>query len=171
VVPLADAPLLAAPEVDPFIEVELPRGLLVWFVPAVGFVLEERLPLVELLPRPVVELPLLPATEPHGCPLKPVRPDIEGLFIPVPGLVVPGAAVDPGVPERSDPPLVLPLAPTLPPLDPPPLAPPPCANAAPPLKINAAARTDRIVPFCLIASTPVLRRPQQAKRGLRQKFP
>jgi len=151
-------------DVELFIDDEVPGELPVWFVPAVGFVLEERLPLVELLlPKPFVELPVVPATEPQGCPLKPVVPDIDGLFSPLPELV-PGVLVDPGVPDKPDPLLVLPLAPMLPPLAAPPLAPPALppalpppwakAVAVPPI-ISAAAMTDRIFPRCLITSTPV----------------
>jgi hypothetical protein len=44
--PLAEPlPVAADPEVELFIDVELPGGLLVWFVPAVGLVLEDRPPL------------------------------------------------------------------------------------------------------------------------------
>ena len=115
-------------------------------VPAVGFVLDEKLPVVELLPKPVVELALLPATEPHGCPLRSVLPDIEGVFIPVLGLVVPGVA------ECPDPLLV--LEPALPPLVPPPL--PLCAKVvASPAIISAATRMGSMIAFRFIASSPV----------------
>jgi hypothetical protein len=124
VLPLADVlplgrPVPGDPEVDPFIDDVVPLdGLLVWFVPAVGFVLEERLLFVDVLPMPVVELPLVPAEDPQGCPLIPVVPDIEeGLLIPDPE--PPGVAVDPELPEGAEPLLVPPLAPALPPLAPP----------------------------------------------------
>ena len=147
------APAPVDPAAEPFSDVVLFGGLLVWFVPAVGFVLEERLPFVELLPMPVVELPLVPATEPQGWPLRPVVPDVEELFVPVPGVVVPGMDVDPALPESPEPLLVPPLAPALPPLAPPPLW---AKAAAAPPRTTAATTTDRIVPVCLIASTPVL---------------
>src|SRR5262245_26705847 len=44
----------------------LPEELEVWFVPAVGLLLDDRLPLVEPLPDPVVEPEPVPAADPQG---------------------------------------------------------------------------------------------------------
>lgn len=101
--PGLDEPLSPEPVVELFVDVE-PVGLLVWFVPPVGLLFDDR----------SVELPgaLL-----HGRPLRPV-PDNDGLLSP--GLLLP-LGEGPGADEGLDPLLMPPLpdAPVVPPLTPP----------------------------------------------------
>jgi hypothetical protein len=88
-------------------------------VPEVGLLLD-KWPFSELLP--VVEPTPVPATDPQGCPLRPVDPDIDGVFVPA-GLL-PVVDEEPDVPDGPDPVPLPELAPALPP-DPPPPPPPP----------------------------------------------
>ena len=109
--------------------------------------LDERVPLVELLPKPVVELAPVPATEPHGWLLRPVGPDIEGVLVPV--RVLPLDV--PGVAEGL---VWLPLAPALEPELPPPPPPPPpdWANATPVPTTSIIAASVGTIPFRMVDS-------------------
>jgi hypothetical protein len=132
----------------------VPAGLFVAMpVPAVDPVpVVVPVPLNELFGEPV---PTPPATDPHGLPLlAPVRLlFIDGLFMPVPGLI--GAV---GVADGFDDVVPLdPAAPAAPPLPAPPALPPPappppdCADAMPALAaISAAVRTASVVRFMAI---------------------
>jgi len=123
----------------------------------VGLLLDDRLPLFEPLPNPVVEPDPVPATDPQGCPLSPVVPDIDGVFAPL-GLL-PVVDGEPGVAAGLDPvplPVLVP-APALPPVPPPlppPLPPPDWASAAVPV-INKAETIASAAPVLRITCTPV----------------
>jgi hypothetical protein len=137
-------------------------------VPAVGLLLDDRLPLVELPPDPAVEPEPVPATDPQGCSLSPVEPDFEGVFAPV--VLLPVVDEEPGVVDGLE--LVLlpvPALPPVPPLLPPPLPPPDWASTAVPA-INKVENTARVVSILRITSTPVLPR-QEANVRWCAEFP